>query len=218
MAQNQLRTNAINLDTLDPVVDLDAIPVYQPVRKINTDHANPGSTSDLIGKLAQLSQGGNSGSTTKGSSVAFGGGGGTVVESTSQQMTLISQTTTSLSAGAISNISLQMAKSVAVLAVIVSSAARVRLYQTSAAMTADASRPNTVPPTPGSNHQVIGDWYLTGAANAPLTFWCSPIALGQNADGTTDATQNATIYAAVTNLGVSSAAITVQILYIPQES
>src|SRR5208337_2765648 len=123
-----------------------------------------------------------------------------------------------LAPGAIENSTLTMAKSVSILAVEVSSSARLRLYQTSAARTADANRTNLTPPTPGTPHQVIGDWYLNGNANAPLIFWCSPPTPGQNADGLTDGTQTTNIYAAITNLGTGSTAITATIFYVPTES
>jgi hypothetical protein len=124
----------------------------------------------------------------------------------------VAVTTASLASGAIENDSLTMAKMFTAFKVVVSGPARVRLYATSAARTADASRGNTVPPTPGTQHGVLADLYLDTADK--YTWMCSPIIPGAN----NDSPQVATIYAAITNLSTGSAAITVTISYVPQET
>ena len=141
------------------------------------------------------------------------GATGTLWAPVSPTISTVSVTTASLAANAIENDTLVMAKQVAIQTITVSAAARVRLYQTSAARTADASRPNTTPPTLGTPHQVIGDWYLNGTTAAPLSFPCSPIVFGQNGDGS----QTSNIYVAITNIGTGSAAITATITYVGQE-
>ena len=123
-------------------------------------------------------------------------------------------TTASLAANAIENDTLVMAKGVRVWKVVVSSAARVRLYATSALRTTDTSpdRPNTIPPTPGTQHGVILDLFLD--TSDKFTWYCAPVADGANGD----TSQSTNIYAAITNIGTGTVAITVTIHYIPQES
>jgi hypothetical protein len=128
------------------------------------------------------------------------------------QSTTVAVTTASLAAGAIENDALTMAKMFTVYQVVVSGPARVRLYSTSAARTADASRSNQVPPTPGTQHGIIADLYLDTADK--YTWTCSPAIPGFNNDGT----QATTIYAAITNLSGAPAAITATLYYVPQES
>jgi hypothetical protein len=70
--------NPVNLDTLDPVVDIQDVSVYQPTRPLVTNLASPGSTGDLINKLAQLGArtGGSQAGATAVFSRSYGGGAG----------------------------------------------------------------------------------------------------------------------------------------------
>lgn len=120
--------------------------------------------------------------------------------------------TASLGTLAIENDSVTMAKMFELYKITVDGPARVRLYSTSAARTADAVRSNLVPPTPGTQHGCIADFYLD--TSDKYTWMCSPSVPGFNNDGT----QAATIYAAITNLSLGSAVITVTLYYVPQES
>jgi len=121
-------------------------------------------------------------------------------------------TTASLAAGAYQTGTLTMAKSFFSFKVVVSSAARVRLYSTAAARTADLSRSNQTPPVPGTQHGVICDLYLD--TSDKWTWICSPQFPGSNGDST----QSTTIYYAITNIGTVSTAITATVTYVPTES
>jgi hypothetical protein len=106
-----------------------------------------------------------------------------------------------------------MDKAFIILRCVVNKAARVRLYNTSAHRDSDATRPNTIPPTPGTQHGVICDLYLDGT-NEALDWWLSPCAWGANGD----ATQLTTIYYTISNLDkTNSATITATISYVPLE-
>jgi len=133
------------------------------------------------------------------------------ISSTSPNAAIANFTTTTLANGATANGTVAMAKTCALLHVTVSQAARVRLYINSAARTADASRSNQTPPTPGTQHGVCVDLYLD--TGDKFTWQMSPIALVYNYD----ATQSTNIYYAVTNLG-STGTITVNLTYVPMES
>jgi hypothetical protein len=129
-------------------------------------------------------------------------------------LSTISVTTISLAATAKTNITLVMAKQIALQTITVSAPARIEFYQTAAAMIADAARPNTTPPILGTPHQVIGDWYLNGTPAAPLSFPCSPMVFGQNGDNP----QSSNIYVSITNIGAGPTAITATITYVEQET
>src|SRR5579884_665368 len=96
-----------------------------------------------------------------------------------------------------------LAKVLMLIQVIVSQKGRVRFYSTAAARDADLGRPNTIPPTPGTEHGVIGDWYLD--TSDKYTFTCAPPVNGFNADSP----QASQIYYTVNNLGSSAASISV---------
>lgn len=117
-----------------------------------------------------------------------------------------------LAANTTENDTLTMAKMFTAYKVTVNYPTRIRLYSTAAARTADASRPNSIPPTPGSQHGVIADLYLDESGK--FTWICSPAIIGANADGS----QITSIYAAITNLDSVSRAITVTIYFVAQES
>ena len=116
-------------------------------------------------------------------------------------------TTPNLATNATHNGTLPLTRSFEALAVTLSQSARLRLYSTSAARTADASRPTSTPPTPGAG--VILDIALTEAGTQTL----DPHAHGANME----ATPTANIPYALTNLG-ASAAITATITFVPKES
>ncbi len=136
------------------------------------------------------------------------GASGTAAGESSQSITGV------LAAGAIENDTLPLGKMLSIYRVIVSGPARIRIYQTSAARAADAGRTNFQIPQPGAPHGVIGDWWLDGSATGPFDFPCSPVVDGQN----NDSPQTPSIYVAVTNLALVSAAITYTIYYVPLES
>jgi hypothetical protein len=84
----------------------------------------------------------------------------------------------------------------------------VRLYTTSAARTSDSSRSQGTDPTPGTG--VIAEIITTG----PQTQLITPGVIGFN----NDTLPTTTIYAAVTNLSGSSAAITVTLTLLQLEA
>lgn len=106
-----------------------------------------------------------------------------------------------------------MGKSFNLKKVIAATPARVRLYQTAAARDADLARPESVPPTPGTQHGVIADFYLDGTI-APLTWIVNPGVLGNNGDGS----PSTTIYYNVTNADVTSRSVVITLTYVPLES
>jgi len=120
--------------------------------------------------------------------------------------------TGTLAVNAIANGTIAMAKTFALLHVTVSGSARLRLYINSAARTADSGRSNQTPPVPGTQSGVLTDLYLD--TSDKFSWQMTPIALGYN----WDATQSTTIYWAVTNIGTSSANISVSMTYVPMES
>ena len=90
---------------------------------------------------------------------------------------------------------------------------RLRLYATSAARTADASRPYTVPLALGYSTSCLLDLYID--QNIVITpFLLTPPILGSNGDSA----QTTTIYASVSNIVNASATIQVSITYIGLES
>jgi hypothetical protein len=107
---------------------------------------------------------------------------------------------TSLASGAIGQSILSLNGAFTILSVACNGPLRLRLYSTAAAQTADLSRPNTIPPTPGTAHGVICDLYLQ--TSGQYTNWIlSPAAPGANGDSP----QTATVYCSITNLSVSTA-------------
>lgn len=88
---------------------------------------------------------------------------------------------------------------------------RIELYSTSAARTADASRPATTQPTQFTQHGVILDLNLDGV-QASFTSWVlSPLAYG--ADLNVPATPSNSIQAALTNIGGAPTSNTFQITF-----
>jgi hypothetical protein len=126
--------------------------------------------------------------------------------------TSVSITTPAIVSGSSEVTTLAMAKMFQVYQVQVSGPTRIRLYATAAAQTLDASRSNSVPPTPGTQHGVLLDLYLDTADK--WNWMCSPIAPGYN----NDSPQSTTIYATITNIDTVNAAISLQINYVPLES
>ncbi len=98
--------------------------------------------------------------------------------------TATSLTTGSLVAGATESLSVLLAKTVLIVAVTVSVAARVRLYSTAAAAAADLSRPVASPPAIGLQNEVIMDVNLTVATG--LSWIMSPAAWGSDGKATPD--------------------------------
>jgi hypothetical protein len=88
----------------------------------------------------------------------------------------------------------------------VSSSARVRLYASAAARTADISRPPSVQITPGLANQLISAHNLTGLAGVPLNFPCSPSIPGFTTDGN--------VYWTITNTALTTQTITVTLTWL----
>jgi hypothetical protein len=138
----------------------------------------------------------------------IGGGSAGAVRS------VVEATTAELAADASENVSLTLAKSFLLMKVEVSTKARVRLYKTAAARTADAASAHGTYPTTGTPHGVIIDLYLDGSAGAPLAFMCSPDVPGSNGDDVVAST----IYASVTNIDTSAHAVTATFTFVPLEN
>ena len=117
-------------------------------------------------------------------------------------------TTASLADDATETGTVTLAKSYQLLSVTVNRAAWVRLYQTAAARTADASRAITEDPDPAAG--VVCDVYLASAG----TLLLAPTPFGFNAESTPT---NAIPYA-VTNKSGSSAAVQVDFVTLKLEA
>ena len=102
-----------------------------------------------------------------------------------------------------------MAKTGLLLKVVVSVPARVRFYKNAALRDADLTRPNSVPPTPGTDHGVLADLYL----DSSLTWDLDPVTIITNLD----VSRSARIYYNITNIGVSSQTISATMTYVASE-
>ena len=105
---------------------------------------------------------------------------------------------------------LTMAKAFVALTVTVNAPARVRLYSTVSAQTADLARPSTQGPGYGTEQGIIGDIYLD---TAPIV-WQAVNMVGANGDSP----QSATIYITVDNISNASETVTVSVSYVPVQS
>lgn len=123
--------------------------------------------------------------------------------------TTASVTTASLAAGATEQGTISMAKEGTLLVIQVSGSARVRLYSTAAARNADVSR--SIGTTASSGSGLLVETVQNSASLFTLPL--GPVAGILNLDSPI----TSTIYYSVTNLGSSSAAITVTFTYIPVE-
>lgn len=126
-----------------------------------------------------------------------------------QTVTLV---TGSLAPGQTENLTVALAKTFALSKIVSSDLARIRLYSTAAARTADASRPATISPTVGTQHGVILDLNMQ---NSPqdLTWILSPLAYGAN-DETVPSTA---ISYAITNNSVVTQALTITFTFTSEE-
>lgn len=127
------------------------------------------------------------------------------------QRVTVCVTTASLANGAVENGTVAMARTFAVVAASVSVACRVELYSAAFFRTADASRPQTQPPTPGTQHGVIMDLYLDTMDK--FNWDMSPAAEGANLDTPT----SNTIYYAITNISGVGQPVTVCITFTSEE-
>lgn len=121
-------------------------------------------------------------------------------------------TTASLANGAIETGTMTLEKAFMALKIVVSGYARVRLYSTAAAATADVARPFTTPPAIGTQHEVILDSQLDSVYGS-TTFILSPAAIGANME----TVPSTSISYNITNLSGSTGAVTVTITAIPLE-
>lgn len=122
--------------------------------------------------------------------------------------TTASATTTSISDGTSTNIQITGFKSYMLMAIQVDAACWVTIYTSSAARTADASRPSYQDPLPGSG--VIAELIATAAGTQKIT----PSLLGFN----DEATPTTDIYLKVENNSGASAAITVTLTLLQLEA
>jgi len=119
-----------------------------------------------------------------------------------------SATTATIANNATGNVSVTAYKTYALLKIVTSAAAWVRIYTDLASRTADSSRAQGTDPNPGSG--VVAEVITTGAQ----TILISPATIGFN----NEAPATSTIPLAVTNLSGSSAAITVILTLLQLES
>lgn len=164
-----------------------------PQMRIIPPAANGGATSS-IGTVVE-----------RGGSTASSSGSSTVITTSSIQNASV--TTTTLSQGISAQAAVPMSTVFALLRVSVNNPARVRLYSTKAAQTADVNRDTATPVTIGSESGIIADLLLLG--NTELTWTCSPAILGFNDDDP----RVSTIYVTVTNPNPSSTTFTVAFTY-----
>jgi hypothetical protein len=134
-----------------------------------------------------------------GAGVSYGPGAGEV-QISSAVVTTITAGGSSLASGAIGESTLVLAPTFTIISVACNGPLRLRLYSSAAAQTADLNRPNTVPPTPGTDHGVICDLYLQSSGQ--YTLWTlSPIAPGANQE----TPQTSNCYCSITNLSAITA-------------
>lgn len=120
----------------------------------------------------------------------------------------VSVTTPSLAAGALWSGTIQMTRGYRLYNLLTSAPARVRLFSTSAAQTADAAR--SIGVTPTGNHGVVMDATTTSGLTS---YVLSPMVHGADMKTTPDGV----IPITVTNLGTATAAITVTLVYVDTE-
>lgn len=106
---------------------------------------------------------------------------------------------------------LTMAKGFEIWSVATNAAARIRLYATKSAQTADLARPSSQGPGFGNEQGIIVDWYLD---TAPVVYEANPYPSGRNADSP----QSTSIYLTVDAIGVSSGKITITVTFVPLQS
>jgi len=106
---------------------------------------------------------------------------------------------------------LQTSRMFAIQSVTASGAARIRVYATAAAQTADLSRTSAQSPAYGTTQGIIADVTL-GAS--PYMWLLTPVAVGTNGDSPT-APQS---YITISQLGSMSGAITATITFLPLEN
>lgn len=133
-----------------------------------------------------------------------GGGGGAGLSS----RTTVSATTSNLATNATGTISITGFKSYVLISIAVSAASWVRVYTSTAAQTADASRTQITDPSPGSG--VIAEIISTSSTTQII----SPATIGFN---DLSATPYTNIPVTVTNLSNSSASITVTLTILQLE-
>lgn len=117
-------------------------------------------------------------------------------------------TTASLAAGATATATMDIRKVADLLSMETDYPAWVRVYGTAAQRTADAARAITEDPPPGSG------CFLDASTSSGLVVACSPVPVFWNGDSTPDDTA----YVSIKNLDTVSRAITVDIVYLPQEA
>lgn len=139
-----------------------------------------------------------------------GGGGGGTTPGTSPTSQSASITTGSLSPNAIFTSTLIVAKGFQLLSVSTGSPARVQLYGTAQAQSADSYRGLDVPPPAGTVQNLICDVVLD---TSPYQ-WSFQDRVGANADSP----QKTTIYVSITNLDITSDFITLTLVFVPLES
>lgn len=105
---------------------------------------------------------------------------------------------------------LTVAKAFVVLTVTVDNPARVRLYSTASAQTADLARPSTQGPGFGTEQGIIGDINLD---TVPVV-WQAVNMVGANGDSP----QSTSIYVTIDNITTSSETVTVSVTYVPVQS
>lgn len=113
----------------------------------------------------------------------------------------VTLTTASLATNAVETGMVALGKGFDLLRIAVSCKCRVILYATAASRAADSRPPDgsgfIPPPTPGTDHGVIADFYLNDAAK--LDWLCSPQVSGSNGD----VSPTANIYYSVENLSTA---------------
>jgi hypothetical protein len=117
-------------------------------------------------------------------------------------------TSGTLATGATGTVNITLAKTSSILSVSSNYPAEVRLYDTAANLTADASRPSTTAPLAG-----IGLICQNTTTSTPQTIHQSPVSTFVN----NDTIVGATGYLSITNKDTISRAITVTIVHLPQE-
>jgi hypothetical protein len=144
------------------------------------------------------------------SATAVGTGTGTNPTTSANVATSVSLTTPVLNNGNSYFGTIPISKSFQLLNISANGACRVEIYGTALSQTLDAGRGLDIAPLPGTTQNLITDVVID---TAPYQ-WSWQNRVGSNADSP----QNVAAYVTITNLGVTSAALTITILFVPLES
>ena len=172
---------------------------------------NAGQSSSVTANTSSSSSASSSSKSSSSSSVSVSPPVLTPPNSNLGRVQVASVTTPVLNQNQSYTTTLIMAKTFGVVSISTTAAVRVRLYTTAAARNADLGRSISTPVALGNPVGIIGDWYLT--TQSEFLWFCSPMAVGFNADEPT----STNVYASFVNPVSSSNKIQVSVTFVVME-